>query len=76
MKLQLALDLREAGLSLQDIKDLFCLKADCACPEEASKRMSNVLNEQIDTGDVIHQRWCAIEPGDTRSPSSAGYERS
>ena len=49
MKLQLALDLREAGLSLQDIKDLFCLKADCACPEEASKRMSNVLNEQIDT---------------------------
>jgi DNA-binding transcriptional MerR regulator len=25
MKLQLALDLREAGLSLQNIKDLFCL---------------------------------------------------
>lgn len=49
MKLQLALDLREAGLSLQNIKDLFCLKADCACPEEASKRMSHVLNEQIDT---------------------------
>ncbi len=49
MKLQLALDLREAGLSLQDIKELFCLKADCACPEEASKRMSQVLNEQIDT---------------------------
>ena len=49
MKLQLALDLREAGLSLQDIKDLFCLKSDCACPEEASNRMSHVLTEQIDT---------------------------
>ena len=49
MKLQLALDLREAGLSLQSIKELFSLKSDCACPEEASERMSNVLNEQIDT---------------------------
>ena len=49
MKLQLALDLREAGLSLQNIKDLFCLKRDCACPEEASERMSNVLTEQIET---------------------------
>ena len=49
MKLQLALDLREAGLSLQDIKQLFCLKADCGCPEEASDRMSDVLNQQIDT---------------------------
>jgi len=49
MKLQLALDLREAGLSLQNIKDLFCLKTDCDCPEEASQRMSNVLNQQIDT---------------------------
>jgi DNA-binding transcriptional MerR regulator len=49
MKLQLALDLREAGLSLQGIKDLFCLKSGCACPEEASDRMSNVLNEQIET---------------------------
>ncbi len=49
MKLQLALDLREAGLSLQGIKDLFCLKSGCVCPEEASHRMSDVLNEQIDT---------------------------
>lgn len=47
-KLQLALDLREAGLSLQDIKDLFALKAKCDCPEEASQRMSSVLNQQID----------------------------
>ncbi len=49
LKLQLALDLREAGLSLQNIKDLFCLKSDCTCPEEASQRMSHVLTEQIDT---------------------------
>jgi len=49
LKLQLALDLREAGLSVQNIKDLFCLKADCDCPEEASQRMSHVLTEQIDT---------------------------
>lgn len=49
LKLQLALDLRESGLSLQSIKDLFCLKSDCACPEEASQRMSHVLTEQIDT---------------------------
>jgi DNA-binding transcriptional MerR regulator len=49
MKLQLALDLREAGLSLQDIKQLFCLKSACECPEEASERMSDVLTQQIDT---------------------------
>jgi DNA-binding transcriptional MerR regulator len=43
MKLQLALDLREAGLSLQNIKDLFCLKStdrhnatkDCEAPKAA-----------------------------------------
>ncbi len=49
MKLQLALDLREAGLSLQDIKDLYELKSDCDCPEEASQRMSHVLTQQLDT---------------------------
>jgi len=48
MRLQLALDLREAGLSLQGIKDLFCLKSGCECPEEASERMSKVLKQQID----------------------------
>ena len=47
-KLQLALDLREAGLSLQSIKDLFCLKSGCACPEEASDRMSEALSAQIE----------------------------
>ena len=49
MKLQLALDLREAGLSLHSIKDLFCLKSGCECPEEASHRMSDALTAQIDT---------------------------
>ena len=48
MKLQLALDLREAGLSLQDIKGLFSLKSDCDCPEEASTRMSDALTQQIE----------------------------
>ncbi|MEM9728254.1 MAG: MerR family transcriptional regulator [Myxococcota bacterium] len=47
-KLQLALDLREAGLSVQSIKDLFRLKAGCGCPEEASHRMSSAINSQID----------------------------
>ena len=49
MRLQLALDLREAGLSVQSIKDLFRLKSGCACPEEASHRMSDALTAQIDT---------------------------
>ncbi|MGB5811221.1 MAG: MerR family transcriptional regulator [Polyangiales bacterium] len=48
-KLQLALDLREAGLSVQSVKDLFCLKSGCGCPEEASHRMSDALNTQIDS---------------------------
>ena len=47
-KLRLALDLREGGLSVQDVKSLFCLKADCTSPEEASQRMSTVLNEKIE----------------------------
>ena len=47
-KLQLALDLREGGLSVQDIKALFYLKSECQTPEEASKTMSGVLQEKID----------------------------
>jgi DNA-binding transcriptional MerR regulator len=46
-KLQLALDLREAGLSLQAIKELFELKREAKSPEEASRRMSDVLESQI-----------------------------
>lgn len=46
-KLQLALDLREAGLSLQEIKTLFALKEDAATPEEASRQLSDVLESRI-----------------------------
>src|SRR5690606_22106615 len=47
LKLQLVLDLREAGLSLQDIKDLFALKNTCTTADEASKQMSDILERQI-----------------------------
>jgi DNA-binding transcriptional MerR regulator len=47
-KLQLVMDLREAGLSLNDIKALFELKHRCGTPEEASARMQKVLECQID----------------------------
>lgn len=47
-KLQLALDLREAGLSLHDIKCLFALKAKASCPENASNEMAATLKAQID----------------------------
>jgi DNA-binding transcriptional MerR regulator len=46
-KLQLALDLREAGLSLQAIKALYELKREAKSPEEASRHMSDVLESQI-----------------------------
>ncbi len=47
-RLQLALDLREAGLSVQGIKALFQLKSACDCPEAATQQMSAVLSEHID----------------------------
>lgn len=47
-KLQLVMDLREAGLSLNDIKALFELKHKCSSPEEASRRMCEVLQGQIE----------------------------
>ena len=46
-KLQLIMDLREAGLSIQDIKDLFALKGSCATPDEASARMAKTLECSI-----------------------------
>lgn len=46
-KLQLALDLRESGLSLNDIKALFDLKAECATAQQASERMTEILEHQI-----------------------------
>lgn len=47
-KLRLILDLREAGLSLNEIKHLFQLKGQCRSPEEASTRLSELLGSQID----------------------------
>jgi MerR family Zn(II)-responsive transcriptional regulator of zntA len=47
LKLQLIMDLREAGLSLQDIKSLFELKERCANAEVASKQMADALEAQI-----------------------------
>ena len=46
-KLQLIMDLREAGLSLNDIRVLFQLKAQHNTPEGASQAMSEVLECQI-----------------------------
>ena len=46
-KLQLIMDLREAGLSIQDIKDLFALKGRCGSATEASSRMTTTLETRI-----------------------------
>ena len=46
-KLQLIMDLREAGLSIQDIKDLFALKSQCHSANEASTRMTATLECRI-----------------------------
>src|SRR6185369_3166219 len=47
-KLRLACDLREAGLSLAEIKQLFELKAGCRTPKQASDELSSRLSEQIE----------------------------
>lgn len=47
-RLQLIIDLREAGLSLQDIKDLFSLKTQVPSSAEASERMAAMLSARID----------------------------
>jgi DNA-binding transcriptional MerR regulator len=47
-KLQLIMDLREAGLSLNDIKALFELKKEHRTPERASVEMSKLLEGQIE----------------------------
>ena len=46
-KLQLIMDLREAGLSIQDIKDLFALKSKCGSATEASERMTKTLESRV-----------------------------
>lgn len=47
-KLRLASDLREAGLSLHDIKKLFEMKAGCVTAKDASEQLCAVLGSQID----------------------------
>lgn len=47
-KLKLACDLREAGLSLHDIKQLFELKAGCTTAKDASAQLCTALGTQID----------------------------
>lgn len=47
-KLQLVMDLREAGLSLNDIRGLFALKEKSTDAEEATRAMSELLGTQID----------------------------
>lgn len=48
MKLQLIMDLREAGLSLNEIRSLFELKRTCGSGEEASTAMRDVLARQLE----------------------------
>lgn len=48
LRLQLVLDLRESGLALQDIKDLFSLKKDSHSSVEASERMVRLLQSRLD----------------------------
>jgi len=47
-RLQLITDLREAGVSLQDIRALFELKKDCLSAPDAAVRMKGVLVGQIE----------------------------
>lgn len=52
-KLQLALDLRAAGLSLQDIKELFELKKRYDSPKDASEEITSILGRQIE---AMHEK--------------------
>lgn len=47
-KLSLVLDLREAGLSIQEIRELFDLKRSASSSLEASERMTAALHRRID----------------------------
>jgi DNA-binding transcriptional MerR regulator len=46
-KLQTIAELREAGLSLQEIKALIALKKHCQTPNEASCQLSEALNARV-----------------------------
>ncbi len=52
-RLQLIMDLREAGLSLQQVRELFELKAGAANPTEAATRMRAVLEERVE---MVHEK--------------------
>jgi DNA-binding transcriptional MerR regulator len=47
-RLSLIIDLREAGLSLQDIRSLFQLKKHAGTSLQASERMTAILHSRID----------------------------
>ena len=47
-RLQLIMDLREAGLSLSEIKELFELKAQSASANEAAQRMGDAILERAE----------------------------
>src|SRR5262245_5090197 len=46
-KLQIISDLREAGFSLQDVKNLMALKGSCKTALQAASRMSSTLCSQL-----------------------------
>jgi DNA-binding transcriptional MerR regulator len=46
-KLQIISDLRDAGLSLQEIKDLIALKGTCTTASQAADRMSSRICSQV-----------------------------
>lgn len=48
-RLQLVMDLREAGLSLQEVKELFELKAGATAAPEAATKMRAVLEARVST---------------------------
>jgi MerR family transcriptional regulator, Zn(II)-responsive regulator of zntA len=56
-KLQLIMDMREAGLSVQEIRDLFELKTQCATPEQASTKLVQALEDKID---CMHRKITAL----------------
>jgi MerR family mercuric resistance operon transcriptional regulator len=87
-KLQMITDLREAGLSLQDIKMLIGLKRACGTPETAACQMSEVLGrciqelqERIDTlarlrvelsSTIATIRHCRVCPRENSFPEACG----
>lgn len=57
-KLQIISDLREAGLSLQEIKTLMALKGGCATATQAAGEMSSTLCAQVQE---LERRICTLQ---------------